>query len=100
MGNKTMHHNKEYWKMRRKLVKDAGYQIDEKQAEKENVETAVKAEIFGHLQEIRQKTDEIVNKLNNLKDANKNTRININKRVRQAIKDLKTAISGALSGLE
>jgi len=95
-----MQHSKEYWKMRTKLVKDSAHQIDEMQAEKESVETAVKAEIVGHLQEIRQKTDEIVDKLNKLKDADENTRVNIKKRVRQAVKDLKTAISGALSGIE
>jgi hypothetical protein len=97
MGNKTMHHNEDYWKMRRGLVKDASHQIDEMQAEKARAEMDVKAEIIIHLQEIGQKTDEIVDKLNQLKDTNENTQENIKKRVKQAVKELRTAVSDALS---
>jgi len=98
MENKTMHHNEDYWKMRRELVHDASHQIDEMQAEKERAEMDVKADIIKHLQEIGQKTDDMVDKLNQLKDTNENTRENIKKRVKQTVKELRTAVSDALSG--
>ncbi len=95
-----MQHNEAYWKMRRKLVKDLGDRIDEMQAEKESTEAVVKPEIIKHFQELRQKTDEVMDKLNKLKDAGENTRENIKERAEQVVKDLKAVVDDALSRLE
>ena len=95
-----MQHNEAYWKMRRKMVKDLGDRIDEMQAEKESTETVVKPDIIKHFQELRQKTDEVMDKLNKLKDAGENTRENIKERAKQVVKDLKAVVDDALSMLE
>jgi len=43
-----MQHSDAYWKMRRKIAKDLGYQIDKIQAEKKSSKTEVNAEIIKH----------------------------------------------------
>ncbi|MFZ0484191.1 MAG: hypothetical protein WAL93_12445, partial [Desulfobacterales bacterium] len=64
-----MQHSDAYWKMRRRMAKDLGYQIDEIQGEKKSSKTEVNAEITKHFQTLKQKTDNVVKTLNDLKYA-------------------------------
>jgi len=95
-----MQHNEAYWKMRREVVKDLGDRIDEMRVEKESSKTAVDAEIIKHLQELRQKTDEVMDKLKKIINGGEYKRENINKRAEQAVEELKAAVDEALSRFE
>ncbi len=92
-----MQHNEAYWKMRRKLAKGLGAQIDEIQTEKRSSKTEVNAEVVKHFQALRQKADEVIGKLNELKDASENMRENLKEEVEKALDDLKTAVDAAKS---
>jgi len=92
-----MQHNDAYWKNRRKMIKDLGDQIDKVQADKERSETEVNAEIIKHLQMLRQKTDEVLEKLNDLKDASENTGKKFKEKAEKAVDDLKAAVDDAIS---
>ncbi len=92
-----MQHSDTYWKMRRKMAKDLGYQIDEIQAEKKSSKTEVNAEIVKHFQALRQKTDNVLKKLDDLKYAGENTKENIKEEVEKAMDDLKAAVDDAIS---
>ena len=92
-----MQHNDAYWKMRRKMVKDLGDQIDKVQADKERSETEVNAELIKRLQLLRQETDEVLEKLNDLKDASENTEKNFKEKAEKAVDDLKAAVDDAIS---
>jgi hypothetical protein len=83
--------------MRRKMAKDLGYQIDEIQAEKKSSKTEVNAEIVKHFQALRQKTDNVLKKLDDLKYAGENTKENIKEEVEKAMDDLKAAVDDAIS---
>lgn len=93
-----MHHSYAYWKMRRKMAKDLGYQIDEIQANKKNLKTEVDAEIIKHFQTLRQKTDEVLAKLYDLKDASESTRENFKEEIEKELDELKAAVDDAISG--
>jgi len=88
-----MQHTNAYWKMRRKLAKGLGNQIDEIQAEKKSSKTEVNAEVIKHFQALRQKTDEVLAKLKDLQDASENTRENL----KEELDDLKAAVDDAIS---
>ena len=92
-----MQHNDAYWKMRRKMAKDLGYQIDEIQAEKKSSETEVNAEIIEHFQALRQKTDRVLKILNNLEGSSENTKEHLKEEVEKAMDDLKAAVDDAIS---
>jgi hypothetical protein len=92
-----MQHTDAYWKMRRKLAKGLGDQIDEIQAEKKSSKTEVNAEIIKRFQALRQKTDEILEKLNDLKDASESTRENFKEEMEKELDNLKAAVDEAIS---
>ena len=92
-----MQHGDTYWNMRRKMAKDLGYQIDEIQAEKKSSKTEVNAEIIKHFQALRQKTDNVLKKLDDLECASENTKENIKEEVDKAMDDLKAAVDDAIS---
>ncbi len=92
-----MQHSDAYWKMRRKMAKDLGYQIDEIQAEKKSSKTEVDAKIVEHFQALRQKTDNILKTLNDLEDSSERTKENLKEEVEKAIDDLKAAVDDAIS---
>jgi hypothetical protein len=92
-----MQHSDAYWKMRRKMARDLGYQIDEIQAEKKSSKTEVNAEIIKHFQALRQKTDNVLKKLDDLEYASENTKENIKEEVDKAMDDLKAAVDDAIS---
>ena len=92
-----MHHSYAYWKMRRKMAKDLGYQIDEIQANKKSSKPEVNAEIVEHFQALRKKTDEVLAKLNDLKDASESTRENFKEEMEKELDDLKAAVDDAIS---
>ena len=92
-----MQHTDAYWKMRRKLAKGLGNQIDEIQAEKKSSKTEVNAEIIKHFQALRQKTDEVLAKLKDLKDAGESTRENLKEELEKELDDLKAAVDDAIS---
>jgi hypothetical protein len=92
-----MQHSDAYWKMRRKIAKDLGYQIDEIQAENKNSKTEVNAEIIKHFKALRQKTDNVLKKLDDLEYASEKTKDNIKEEVDKAMDDLKAAVDDAIS---
>jgi hypothetical protein len=92
-----MQHTNAYWKMRRKLAKGLGNQIDEVQAEKKSSKTEVNAEVIKHFQALRQKTDEVLAKLEDLQDASESTRENLKKELEKELDDLKAAVDDAIS---
>jgi hypothetical protein len=92
-----MQHTNAYWKMRRKLAKGLGNQIDEIQAEKKSSKTEVNAEVIKHFQALRQKTDEVLAKLKDLQDASENTRENLKEELEKELDDLKAAVDDAIS---
>ena len=93
-----MQHTDAYWKMRRKLAKGLGNQIDELQAEKKSSKTEVNPDAIKHFQALRQKTDEVLAKLNDLQDAGESTRENLKVEVEKTLDDLKAAVDDAISG--
>jgi hypothetical protein len=92
-----MQHSDAYWKMRRKMAKDLGYQIDKIQAEKKSSKMEVNAEIIKHFQTLKQKTDEVLKTLNDLKYASERTKENLKEEVEKAMDDLKAAVDDAIS---
>jgi site-specific DNA-adenine methylase len=91
-----MQHSDAYWKMRRKMAKDLGYQIDKIQAEKKSSKTEVNDEIIKHFQTLKQKTDEVLKTLNDLKYASERTKENLKEEVEKAMDDLKAAVDDAM----
>jgi site-specific DNA-adenine methylase len=91
-----MQHSDAYWKMRRKMAKDLGYQIDEIQAEKKSSKTEVNDEIIKNFQTLKQKTDEVLKTLNDLKYASERTKENLKEEVEKAMDNLKAAVDDAI----
>jgi hypothetical protein len=92
-----MQHSDAYWKMRRRMAKDLGYQIDKIQAEKKSSKMEVNAEIVKHFHTLKQKTDDVVKTLNDLKYASERTKENLKEEVEKAMGDLKAAVDDAIS---
>ena len=90
-----MQHSDAYWKMRRRMAKNLGYQIDEIQAEKKSSETEVSAEIIKHFQTLKQKTNNVLKALSDLKNASERTKENLKEEVEKAMDDLKAAVDDA-----
>ena len=90
-----MQHSDAYWKMRRKMAKDLGYQIDKIQAEKKKSKREVNAEIIIHFQALKQKTDNLLKALRDLKYAGERTKENLKEEVERAMDDLKAAVDDA-----
>jgi hypothetical protein len=90
-------HSDAYWKMRRRMAKDLGYQIDEIQGEKKSSKTEVNAEITKHLQTLKLKTDKVLKKLNKLKYASERTEKNFKEEVEKAMDDLKAFVDDIIS---
>ena len=91
-----MQHSDAYWKMRRRMAKNLGYQIDEIQAEKKSSETEVSAEIIKHFQTLKQKTNNVLKALSDLKNASERTKENLKEEVEKAMDDLKAAVDDAI----
>jgi hypothetical protein len=91
-----MQHSDAYWKMRRKMAKDLGYQIDKIQAEKKKSKREVSAEIIKHFQALKQKTDNVLKALSDLKNASERTKENLKEEVEKAMDDLKVAVDDAI----
>jgi|GEM_PF-6800591 len=91
-----MQHSDAYWKMRRKMAKDLGYQIDEIKAEKKSSKTEVNDEIIKNFQTLKQKTDEVLKTLNDLKYASERTKENLKEEVEKAMDNLKAAVDDAI----
>ena len=91
-----MQHSDAYWKMRRKMAKDLGYQIDKIQAEKKKSKREVNAEIIIHFQALKQKTDNLLKALRDLKYAGERTKENLKEEVERAMNDLKAAVDDAI----
>jgi phage-related protein len=91
-----MQHSDAYWKMRRKMAKDLGYQIDKIQAEKKKSKREVNAEIIKHFQALKQKTDNVLKALSDLKYAGERTKENLKEDVERAMDDLKAAVDDAI----
>jgi hypothetical protein len=83
--------------MRRRMAKDLGYQIDKIQAEKKSSKMEVNAEIVKHFHTLKQKTDDVVKTLNDLKYASERTKENLKEEVEKAMGDLKAAVDDAIS---
>jgi len=92
-----MQHSDAYWKMRRKMAKNLGYQIDKIQAEKKSSKMEVNAEIIKQFHTLKQKTDDVVKTLNDLKYASERTKENLKEEVEKAMGDLKAAVDDAIS---
>ena len=92
-----MQHSDAYWKMRRKMAEDIGYQIDEIQAEKKSSEMEFNAEIIKYFQALRQKTDNVLKILNDLQNSSENTREHLKEEAEKAMDDLKTAVDDTIS---
>ncbi|MGA9176961.1 MAG: hypothetical protein WBZ05_06930 [Desulfobacterales bacterium] len=92
-----MQHSDAYWKMRRRMAKDLGYQIDEIQGEKKSSKTEVNAEITKHFQTLKQKTDNVVKTLNDLKYASERTKEKLREEVEKAMDDLKAFVDDVIS---
>jgi len=90
-----MQHSDAYWKMRRKMAKDLGYQIDEIQAEKKSSEMEVKAETIKYFQSLRQKIDKVLKILNDLENSSENTREHLKKEAEKAMDDLRADVDDA-----
>ena len=91
-----MQHSDTYWKMRRKMAKDLGYQIDKIQAKKKKSKREVNAEIIKHFQVLKQKTDNVLKALSDLKYAGERTKKNLKEEVERAMDDLKAAVDDAI----
>ena len=91
-----MQHSDAYWKMRRKMAKDLGYQIDKIQAKKKKSKREVNAEIIKHFQVLKQKTDNVLKALSGLKYAGEKTKENLKEEVERAMDDLKAAVDDAI----
>lgn len=91
-----MQHSDAYWKMRRKMAKDLGYQIDKIQAEKKKSKREANAEIIKHFQALKQKTDNVLKALSGLKYAGEKTKENLKEEVERAMDDLKAAVDDAI----
>ena len=91
-----MQHSDTYWKMRRKMAKDLGYQIDKIQAKKKKSKREVNAEIIKHFQALKQKTDNLLKALRDLKYAGERTKENLKEEVERAMDDLKAAVDDAI----
>jgi len=83
--------------MRRKMAKNLGYQIDKIQAEKKSSKMEVNAEIIKQFHTLKQKTDDVVKTLNDLKYASERTKENLKEEVEKAMGDLKAAVDDAIS---
>ena len=90
-----MQHSNAYWRMRRKMAKDLGYQIDEIQAEKKSSEMEVNAEIIKYFQSLRQKIDKVLKILNDLENSSENTREHLKKEAEKAMDDLRADVDDA-----
>ena len=90
-----MQHSNAYWRMRRKMTKDLGYQIDEIQAEKKSSEMEVKAETIKYFQSLRQKIDKVLKILNDLENSSENTREHLKKEAEKAMDDLRADVDDA-----
>ena len=90
-----MQHSDTYWKMRRKMAKDLGYQIDKIQAKKKKSKREVNAEIIKHFQVLKQKTDNVLKALSDLKYAGERTKENLKEEMERAMDDLKAAVDDA-----
>ena len=90
-----MQHSDTYWKMRRKMAKDLGYQIDKIQAKKKKSKREVNAEIIKHFQVLKQKTDNVLKALSDLKYVGEKTKENLKEEVERAMNDLKAAVDDA-----
>jgi len=91
-----MQHSDTYWKMRRKMAKDLGYQIDKIQAKKKKSKREVNAEIIKHFQVLKQKTDNVLKALSDLKYVGEKTKENLKEEVERAMDDLKAAVDDAI----
>ena len=91
-----MQHSDTYWKMRRKMAKDLGCQIDKIQAEKKKSKREVNAEIIKHFQVLKQKTDNVLKALSDLKYVGEKTKENLKEEVERAMDDLKAAVDDAI----
>ena len=91
-----MQHSDAYWKMRRKMAKDLGYQIDKIQAEKKKSKREVNADIIKHFKVLKQKTDNLLKALSDLKYADERTKENLKEEVEKAMDDLKAAVDDAI----
>ena len=91
-----MQHSDAYWKMRRKMAKDLGSQIDKIQTEKKKSKREVNAEIIIHFQALKQKTDNLLKALRDLKYAGERTKENLKEEVERAMNDLKAAVDDAI----
>ena len=91
-----MQHSNAYWKMRRKMAKDLGSQIDKIQAEKKKSKREVNAEIIKHFQVLKQKTDNVLKALSDLKYVGEKTKENLKEEVERAMDDLKAAVDDAI----
>ena len=94
--DKVMQHSYAYWKMRRKMAKDLGYQLDKIQTEKKNLKREVNADIIKHFKALKQKIDNVLNTLSDLEYASKWTKENLKEEVEKAMDDLKTAVDDAI----
>jgi uncharacterized protein YdeI (YjbR/CyaY-like superfamily) len=90
-----MQHSNAYWKMRRKIAKDLGSQIDKIQTEKKKSKREVNAEIVKHFQAWKQKTDNLLKALSDLKYAGERTKENLKEEMERAMDDLKAAVDDA-----
>jgi phage-related protein len=91
-----MQHSDAYWKMRRKMAKDLGYQIDKIQAEKKKSKREVNAEIIKYFKALKQKTDNVLKALSDLKYASERTKEDLKEEVEKAMNDLKAAVDDAI----
>ena len=90
-----MQHSDAYWKMRRKMAKNLGYQIDKIQAEKKKSKREVNAEIIKYFKALKQKTDNVLKALSDLKYASERTKEDLKEEVEKAMNDLKAAVDDA-----
>ena len=91
-----MQHSDAYWKMRRKMAKNLGYQIDKIQAEKKKSKREVNAEIIKYFQALKQKTDNVLKALSDSKYASERTKEDLKEEVEKAMNDLKAAVDDAI----
>jgi phage-related protein len=91
-----MQHSDAYWKMRRKMAKNLGYQIDKIQAEKKKSKREVNAEIIKYFKALKQKTDNVLKALSDLKYASERTKEDLKEEVEKAMNDLKAAVDDAI----
>jgi phage-related protein len=82
--------------MRRKMAKNLGYQIDKIQAEKKKSKREVNAEIIKYFKALKQKTDNVLKALSDLKYASERTKEDLKEEVEKAMNDLKAAVDDAI----